>query len=227
MGTSIDLDGIGYLSNLERLIIDSKDVKGIEYLKGLANLKEVIFLHIHKEQKQAIESYGIKVNHTEEDIYPAFISEIGNFKLSSGMKSDASDIFKALNLIWAIITCVLILIFIFNDKALRPIWEPLTMIGLGYLFMPVTFGLWFYFLDFELQMTKDQLIIQRVWGVQKLDINAIETATFKEPNMKVSTIKIKTHKKTYRLVNSVFASPKSIRVFKKRLEEKGIKIINK
>lgn len=227
MGKSVDLEGIEYLSSLERLIIDSKEVENLERLKNLPNFKEVSFQNITHKQKENLESYGLKVNQAEEDIYPDFISEIGNFKLSSGLKNDAKDTFIAFNIIWAVVLVVLILVFIFNSNALRPIWETITLVIGVYLFMPVSLSLWLYLMDFELEMTTDELIIKRVCGVQEVRIKQIKQAAFKEQNLKQSIIKIKTKKRSYRLVCSVFTSPKLIGVFKKELKEKGIKTISK
>ena len=227
IGKFVDLKGIEYLSNLETLIIDSKKVENLELVKKLPNLKELSFLDMSNIQKEKLETYGLKVNQVEEDIYPVFISKIGNFKLSSGLKNDAKDTFIAFNIIWAVVLVILIIIFIFNSNAFRPIWQTIILLIGIYLFMPVSLSLWFYFMDFELEMTNDELIIQRVWGIQEVSIKDIKQATFKEQNLKQSIIKIKTKKRGYRLVCSVFASPKLIGVFKKNLKEKGVKIISK
>ncbi|QWC00129.1 hypothetical protein KHQ88_00760 [Mycoplasmatota bacterium] len=226
-GKSIDLEGVEHLSSLERLIIDSEKVENLERLKNLPNFKQVSYSNMTQNQKEELETYGIKVDQAEEDIYPLFISEIGNFKLSSGLKNDAKDTFIAFNIIWAVVLVILILVFIFNSNALRPIWETITVVIGVYLFIPVSLSLWLYLMDFELEMTNDVIIIQRVWGYQRINIIDIEEARFKEQNMKQSIIKLRAKNRKYRLVCSVFTSHKLIDVFKKSLKENGIKILSK
>jgi hypothetical protein len=227
VGNSIDLTGIEYLSNLETLVIDSNNIENLELLKKLPNLKEFGILDKNHKQQDQVNSLSLQVKQIEEDIYPAFVSKIGNFKLSSGLKSDAKDTMIAFNIIWAVIIVVLMIVYIFNPDALKPIWQTIAIIIGSYFFFPGLLSLWLYLMDFELEMTDEEIIIQRVWGYKRIKIEDILHTTFKEPNMKQTIIKIRTYKAKYRLACSVFASYKHIGVFKQNLKDKGIKIINK
>lgn len=226
-GNSIDLTGIEHLSNLETLVVDSNNIENLELLKKLPNLKEFGILDKNHKQQDQVNSLYLQVKQIEEDIYPAFVSKTGNFKLSSGLKSDAKDTIIAFNIIWAVIIVILMIVFIFNPDALNPIWQTIALILGSYFFFPGLLCLWLYLMDFELEMTDEEIILQRVWGYQRIKIEDILQVTFKEPNMKQTIIKIRTYKARYRLACSVFASYKHIGIFKQNLKDKGVKIIYK